>query len=211
MYRQSGKIVKQQYVLHTTAQYGELQPTNGWDRFRSLGIPANFNGFRVTAATSLTGGQPNFARCLAVPSPVLVHYIYVFGGCCPLTEFCPVQSSLYDFKSQMTRLHQIQNSLTRAVITAPKSCHTIPCLRCLQCLRITERIENTKFSQPPNLHVCVTSSRFNLAALALHLLSLLLVYQHHFITNNWSFLLDILHLVSGISSLLLSANIIQTS
>ena len=34
------------------------------------GTPANFNGFRVfgflTAATSLTGGQPNFARCSAV-------------------------------------------------------------------------------------------------------------------------------------------------
>ena len=34
------------------------------------GTPANFNRFGVlpsfTAATSLTGGQPNFARCLAV-------------------------------------------------------------------------------------------------------------------------------------------------
>ena len=29
------------------------------------GTPANFNGF-VTAATLLTGGQPNLARCLAV-------------------------------------------------------------------------------------------------------------------------------------------------
>jgi len=58
-------------------------------------------------------------------------------------DYC--NSLYYNFKSQMTRLHQIQNSLTRAVITAPKSCHTTPCLRCLQCLRITERIENTKF------------------------------------------------------------------
>jgi len=102
-------------------------------------------------------------------------------------DYC--NSLYYNFKSQMTRLHQIQNSLTRAVITAPKSCHTTPCLRCLQCLRITERIENTKFWQPPNFHICVTWSLFNLAALALHLLSLLLVYLHHLITNNWSFLL----------------------
>ena len=28
------------------------------------------------------------------PSP-LVHYIYIFGGSCPLTEFCQVQNSLY--------------------------------------------------------------------------------------------------------------------
>jgi len=50
---------------------------------------ANFN---VTAATSLNVSQPNFARCL--PSPGLVHYIYIFGGYCPVTEFCQVQNSL---------------------------------------------------------------------------------------------------------------------
>jgi len=49
-YRQSEKIVKQQYLLHMFAQYGELRPTSGWDRFVSLGTPANFNGFRVLAA-----------------------------------------------------------------------------------------------------------------------------------------------------------------
>jgi len=31
-------------------QYGELQPTTGWDHFVSLGTPGNFNGFRVLAA-----------------------------------------------------------------------------------------------------------------------------------------------------------------
>jgi len=51
-------------------QYGELRPTSSWHRFRSLGHPSKFQrvsrlGF-VTAATSFTGGQPNFARCLAV-------------------------------------------------------------------------------------------------------------------------------------------------
>ena len=35
------------------------------------GTPANFNGFRVlasffTSAMSLTGGQPNFGRCLTI-------------------------------------------------------------------------------------------------------------------------------------------------
>jgi len=36
------KLVKQQYVLRTFPQYGELRPTSGWDRFGSLGHPSNF-------------------------------------------------------------------------------------------------------------------------------------------------------------------------
>jgi len=44
------KLVKQQYLLHMSTQYGELRPTSGWDRFVSLGHPANFNEFRVLAA-----------------------------------------------------------------------------------------------------------------------------------------------------------------
>jgi len=46
------------------------------------GTPANFN---VTAATSLNGGQPNFARCLSV-SYAGTLYIH-FRGLLPLTEF----------------------------------------------------------------------------------------------------------------------------
>jgi len=51
-------------------QYGECRPTNGWDRFGSLGHPRKFQrvsrlGF-VTASTSVNGCQPNFVRCLAV-------------------------------------------------------------------------------------------------------------------------------------------------
>jgi len=75
------KHVKQQYVLHMSPQYGKLRPTNGWDRFGSLGHPSKFQrvsrlGF-VTAATSLTGGQPNFARCLAVSlaGTLYIHFL----------------------------------------------------------------------------------------------------------------------------------------
>ena len=76
------KTVKQQYLLHMSPQYGELQPTNGWDVLASLGHPSKFQpvlrlGF-VTAPTSLNGGQSNFARCLAV-SWVGTLYIH-FGG-----------------------------------------------------------------------------------------------------------------------------------
>jgi len=44
------KLVKQQYLPHMSLQYGELWPTSGWDRFVSLGTPANLNGFRVFVA-----------------------------------------------------------------------------------------------------------------------------------------------------------------
>jgi len=47
MYRQLGKNVKRQYLRHVSSHYGELRPTNGWHRLASLGLPANFNGFRV--------------------------------------------------------------------------------------------------------------------------------------------------------------------
>jgi len=90
------KLVKQQYLLHMSPQYGKLWPTSGWDWFASLGHPSKFQqvsrlGF-VTAATSFTGGQPNFARCLAVSwaGTLFIHS----GSFCPLTEFCHVQTSL---------------------------------------------------------------------------------------------------------------------
>jgi len=90
------KIVKQQYLPHMSSQYGELQPTSGWDRFGCLGHPSKFQrvsrlGF-VTASTSLNGSQPNVAQCLAVcwAGTLYIH----FGGPCPLTEFCELQKSL---------------------------------------------------------------------------------------------------------------------
>jgi len=53
------------------------------------GTPANFNGFRVlpfvTAATSLTGDQPNFAQCFAVLWSVKL-YIH-FRGLLPPDSF----------------------------------------------------------------------------------------------------------------------------
>jgi len=64
-----------------TLQYGELQPTSGWDRFVSLGRPSKFQRVSrpafVTAATSLNGSQPNFARCLAVSC---AGTLYTFSG-----------------------------------------------------------------------------------------------------------------------------------
>jgi len=59
------KKVKQQYLLHMSSQYGERWPTNGWDRFSSLGHPNTFQ--RVSRLGSVTARhcsnrrQPNFA------------------------------------------------------------------------------------------------------------------------------------------------------
>ena len=91
MYRRSEKNVKQQYLLHMSSQYGEPWPTSGRDRFGCLGHTSKFQRVSrlgsVTAAMSLNGGQPKFARCLAVS---WAGTVYIFGGSCPLTEFCPV-------------------------------------------------------------------------------------------------------------------------
>jgi len=58
--------------------------------------PANFNGFRVLAWLLQRRRSPEANKTLhdAWPSPALVHYIYIFGGSCPLTEFCQLQYSL---------------------------------------------------------------------------------------------------------------------
>jgi len=59
------KLVKQQYLLHMSPQYGELRPTNGWDRFVGLGHPIIVQRVlrlgSVTARHFISGRQPNFA------------------------------------------------------------------------------------------------------------------------------------------------------
>ena len=79
-----------------SSQYGELRPTNGWDQLASLGHSSKFQWVShlgsITAPTSLSGGQPDFAWCLAV-SWAGTLYIH-FRRLLPLTEFCHVQSSL---------------------------------------------------------------------------------------------------------------------
>jgi len=101
--------------------------------------PANFNGFAhlafVTAATSLTGGQPNFARCLAVSWAG--YYTHIFGGSCPLTEFCPVHNSFY--------VQVLHSSISAALL------HGTPVAGVSQTLRRGTRNGITKLSQraPP--------------------------------------------------------------
>ena len=61
------------------------------------GTPANFNGFCVLPSSLLRrrSTEVNHTLHYVWPYPALLHYIYIFGGSCPLTEFCPLQNSLY--------------------------------------------------------------------------------------------------------------------
>ena len=79
-----------------TLQYGKLQPTSGCDRFVSLGRPSNFNGFRVLASLLQRRRSTESNQTLydVWPSPARLDYVYIFGGCCPVTEFCHVQISV---------------------------------------------------------------------------------------------------------------------
>jgi len=84
------KPVKQQYLLHMYSQRGELRPTSGWDLFGSLGPPTNFNGYRVLPSLLQRRRSPEVNQSLhdVWTSPAwLVHYIYIFGGCCPWQNF----------------------------------------------------------------------------------------------------------------------------
>ena len=57
--------VKQQYLLQMSLHYGELRPTNGWDRLVGLGHPIIFQRVSrlgsVIARQSSSGRQPNYA------------------------------------------------------------------------------------------------------------------------------------------------------
>jgi len=74
------KLVKQQYLLHVSSQYGEglLTAEIGsgfWD------TQANFNGFRVLASLLHRRRSTEINQTLhdVWPSPWLVHYVYMFG------------------------------------------------------------------------------------------------------------------------------------
>jgi len=64
--------------------YVERLPTNGWDPFVSFGHPRKFQQFLllgfITAPSSLNGGQPNFAWCLAIFWAGTQYTIYTILG-----------------------------------------------------------------------------------------------------------------------------------
>jgi len=73
--------------------FSPLTAEIGWWVWGTL---ANLNAFRILASLlhRRLSTEVNQTLYDVWPSPGLVHYIYIFGGCCPLTEFCHVQNSL---------------------------------------------------------------------------------------------------------------------
>jgi len=60
------------------------------------GTLANFNRFRILVSLLQRRRSTEANQTLhdVWPSPGLVHYVYIFRGSCPITEFCQVQLSL---------------------------------------------------------------------------------------------------------------------
>jgi len=83
-----------------TVQYGERRPTSAEIVSLVWGAPANFNWFRVLASLLQRRRSTEANQTLhdVWPSPARLHYIYIFGGCCPVTEFCQVQNSVCVFQ-----------------------------------------------------------------------------------------------------------------
>jgi len=78
---------------HNMVNFGPLAAEIDW---RVWGTPPNFNGFRVLASLLQRRRSTEANQTLhdVWPSPGLVDYLYIFGGCCPVTEFRQVQNSL---------------------------------------------------------------------------------------------------------------------
>jgi len=103
------KHIKQQYLLQMSLQYGELPPTNGWDRLAGLGYPIIFQWVSrhgsVTARQSSSGRQPNLAAfnrgchlCLAGrPSGWALAHILVMAALCNRCVFLPCDFYLLSF------------------------------------------------------------------------------------------------------------------
>jgi len=97
MYRQSERNLLNSNISytcpHNMVNFGPLAAEINW---WVCGTPAYLNGYRVLASLLQRRCSTEVNRTLhdVWPSAGLVYYIYIFGGCCPLTEFYQVQNSL---------------------------------------------------------------------------------------------------------------------
>jgi len=78
---------------HSMANFGLLAAETGSS---VCGTPANFNGHRalVSLLQRHRSMEANQTLHDVSSSAALVHYIYIFGGSCPVTEFWQVQNAL---------------------------------------------------------------------------------------------------------------------
>jgi len=139
------KTINQQYLPHTSSQYGELRPTSGWDRFVSLGHPYKFQRVSrlgsVTARYSSSGRQPNFAALMrgrhlylaGRPSRWALAHILIFHNIWTALSWVFFRNQSYNphlvFISFYLRLGiiQLQTRLVCKLISAPpQPYHKIP-------------------------------------------------------------------------------------
>jgi len=114
-----------------SSQYGELRPTNGWDRLVSLQHPSKFLQVSrlcfITALTSLNGGQPNFAWCLSV-SWAGTLYIHFWGllppnGILPCAKFTLLRSLAFSCIGSITARHSSSVHQPNFVAWYNRLCH----------------------------------------------------------------------------------------
>jgi len=104
-----------------SSQHGELRLTSGWDRFDCLGHSSKFQRVLrlglVTAATSLNGSQPNFARCLAVSwaGTLYIHFrgLLLHNGILSGTKFTFRPSLALSYIGSVTAPHSSSGRQTK--------------------------------------------------------------------------------------------------
>ena len=106
---------------HNMVNFGPLSAKIDW---RVWGTPANFNGFRILASLLQRRRSTEANQTLhgVWPSPAwLVHYIYIFGGSCPVTEFCQVQNSFCVHLCTIAQVSRAISSQLRHISTIGKN------------------------------------------------------------------------------------------
>jgi len=92
-------ILNSNNLLHTTCPHNMVNvgPLTAEIGLPVWGTAAHFNGFRVLASLLQRRRSSEVNQTLhdVWLSLGLLHYISIFGGTCPLTEFCQVQNSRY--------------------------------------------------------------------------------------------------------------------
>jgi len=95
-YRQSGKMLNSNVSSTCPHNMVNFDPLGAKIVSLVWGTPSNFNEFCVLVSLLQRRRSTEANQTLhdVWPSPGLVYCIYIFGGSCPVTEFCQVQHSL---------------------------------------------------------------------------------------------------------------------
>jgi len=109
---------------HNMVHFSPLPAEIGW---RVWGTPANFKGSCVLASLLQRRRSREVNQTLhdVWPSPGLLLYVYIFGGSCPLTEFCQVSHWLCGHAAYSGILRP-RHIATRCGENDATSCCTMP-------------------------------------------------------------------------------------